>query len=817
MSRSQWSSRQVGGLPVCGRAMRIACLLSLLRVVAGLRNHLIGPQKFILSSSTLAMQRSILLLLSGGTVAAEIPTAAQGQGSAASEVQGVIALASQTTTPEEIEAAESLRRKFTFGEPSDTAAGAGKIRISAMHDYKATDSYGFSTILPWLSRLVLDFPHAQWFLFHDPRKGNFCSLRSMVLQLVKRGSGALFLLAAKLITDSGTLRIIHHYDQSGLRYPGSFDFAISKGLAESLLSQKFGDGHRRTDFTIDPLFELAKEIYKLQNNKLFLKEMENEDLAMPIEVAEFKRVLPELPCTKDLPSNADGGSERPWKNGKCAVAESAQVAPASSGARLQAESSAGAAGRLQQLGRRGGVLFAPRVVTDLADVSIVLAVKTTGKYWKSRILNGFRDSFSFPSEWVRPPKNFRILYFLDNTTSLAEKAEMEASLSPTSTTNRSPKNKASLSGRAAEEGEGNDAEDNTYQSVESDAVDFLRSSFVQEQVVILPVNNTKLGHCGKMVGLLKYDYSQTTSAPTLGAAARAGSMDSKGEEEGTTRSPAPDFNGDLVTTDEEEDRLSVEVGRAPSGSDEVDFLIVSDDDTMWNVPALFSVLKQYDPRTQDLYLGEKYGYGVSRNRWTRRKGTSSSEDDYIDAAQQSGYDYITTGGGMVLTGKTLRKFQHCKRCTCYKEDTPDDMALGMWFMPRREADEDEALVDIKRVDEDAGDFRPNVPATHNAGFHQRGPRDYPPEYLARSSPQISFHKVFQQHSITNPRREVLWEHLVSPDLKSVLFSRWSRLLNENDASAIQEFEAELAQTAVGKEALMHKDEMRDGSCLQQEL
>ena len=71
------------------------------------------------------------------------------------------------------------------------------------------------------------------------------------------------------------------------------------------------------------------------------------------------------------------------------------------------------------------------------------------------------------------------------------------------------------------------------------------------------------------------------------------------------------------------------------GERDHDFYVVSDDDTLWSVDRLLELVKRFDA-TKDLYAGERYAY-VSP-----RPGGPA-------------YDYVTTGGGMVLTKKSLEK------------------------------------------------------------------------------------------------------------------------------------------------------------------
>lgn len=91
------------------------------------------------------------------------------------------------------------------------------------------------------------------------------------------------------------------------------------------------------------------------------------------------------------------------------------------------------------------------------------------------------------------------------------------------------------------------------------------------------------------------------------------------------------------------------------------------------------------PLLTPLYLGERYSYG----HWAGRHG----------------YDYLTTGGGIVLDRIAVGEVMNCRLCHCPRADSPDDMLLGLWMQ------------------------RLNIPAIHSAGFHQATPADYHIEVL----------------------------------------------------------------------------------------
>ncbi|NP_001289177.1 beta-1,3-glucosyltransferase precursor [Danio rerio] len=121
------------------------------------------------------------------------------------------------------------------------------------------------------------------------------------------------------------------------------------------------------------------------------------------------------------------------------------------------------------------------------------------------------------------------------------------------------------------------------------------------------------------------------------------------------------------------------------------WLLIVDDDTLISLPRLRRLLSCYDP-TEAVSVGERYGYGLSRD----------------------GYSYITGGGGMVFSRVAVQNIL-AGGCSCRSSDAPDDMVLGM------------CLTTL------------GLPVTHSPLFHQARPDDYVKELLARQSP-ISFHK-----------------------------------------------------------------------------
>merc|ERR1712204_12261 len=97
-----------------------------------------------------------------------------------------------------------------------------------------------------------------------------------------------------------------------------------------------------------------------------------------------------------------------------------------------------------------------------------------------------------------------------------------------------------------------------------------------------------------------------------------------------------------------------------------------------------------------MYLGERYGWAHTE--------------------QREGTNYITTGGGMALSGPALAKLMACNHCTCRQPNQPDDMALGGWFQSL------------------------GVAPVHEEGFHQSEPHNYHPEVLMHADEPVSFHR-----------------------------------------------------------------------------
>lgn len=138
--------------------------------------------------------------------------------------------------------------------------------------------------------------------------------------------------------------------------------------------------------------------------------------------------------------------------------------------------------------------------------------------------------------------------------------------------------------------------------------------------------------------------------------------------------------------------------------------IVTDDDTLLNVPRILEVLASHND-SEALYVGERYGW--------------SHDKDY------EGTNYVTTGGGMALSGPALASLLECETCNCPHPSSPDDMTMGSWFKDM-----------------------PGVKMVHEEGFHQTEPHNYHPDILQVADPAISFHRFAVRLPASAPEAEV---------------------------------------------------------------
>mmetsp|Transcript_8677 Transcript_8677/g.16441 ORF Transcript_8677/g.16441 Transcript_8677/m.16441 type:complete len:290 (-) Transcript_8677:230-1099(-) len=155
------------------------------------------------------------------------------------------------------------------------------------------------------------------------------------------------------------------------------------------------------------------------------------------------------------------------------------------------------------------------------------------------------------------------------------------------------------------------------------------------------------------------------------------------------------------------------------------YLVIVDDDTLLSITRLIRVLNSYNASTP-LYIGERYGYG-------HRASEISS----------SGYDYVTMGGGVALSRKAIELRSRCLRCTCPREDTPDDMQMGLWMRYL------------------------GIPVSHEGGFHQSEPHNYH-ENLLNHYPAVSFHR-FEKSIMTGD---------IDPEKTKEVYDRYLKVKKE---------------------------------------
>ncbi|CAK9829859.1 B3glct [Anthophora retusa] len=129
----------------------------------------------------------------------------------------------------------------------------------------------------------------------------------------------------------------------------------------------------------------------------------------------------------------------------------------------------------------------------------------------------------------------------------------------------------------------------------------------------------------------------------------------------------------------------------------LNWLIISDDDTIFSVARLLRLLTCYNSNTL-LAIGERYGFYLWNNPY--------------------GYEYLTGGAGVVLSTPLVHEMIKPGRCDCPSSTTPDDMYLFGICLARIGAQ-----------------------LVHSPMFHQARPTDYATAYLASQEP-VSFHKFW---------------------------------------------------------------------------
>ncbi|KFD53655.1 hypothetical protein M514_05571 [Trichuris suis] len=140
------------------------------------------------------------------------------------------------------------------------------------------------------------------------------------------------------------------------------------------------------------------------------------------------------------------------------------------------------------------------------------------------------------------------------------------------------------------------------------------------------------------------------------------------------------------------------------------WLVLSDDDTLLNAGNLLKLLECFDS-SMAIHVGQRYGFNFDRHGNT-------------------GYDYITFGGGSVFSTSAIRNF--VSACKCPQDDSPDDMFLGSCASMA------------------------NVDLVHSSQFHQNRPYDYNSELLEKDS-TVSFHSFWSMDPIEAYRTYLVTE------------------------------------------------------------
>ncbi|CAD7925354.1 unnamed protein product [Amoebophrya sp. A25] len=604
-------------------------------------------------------------------------------------------------------------------------------------------------------------------------------------------------LANELTSDAGELLIIHHYNQAAIDYPVDYNFALSRPLAEALVAneRRLRD---KIDFVIDPLYEMMQMISKLGDDVAFMRKH-----AWPIQVREWG--------TKEIAGNEQDIAARILGDNASAtpgVVTSPKLNPHSRGSTSLPSTSSLFRGstfrfdlsektiviavkttaanlrkRVASVWRRAfslpeawvrgpqklEIVYMLDQETALSDAKLAF-LQTFEDHTSSGILSFHpkpakaasetsgdgattrtKMSRSSHEKQVRtvlpkliveeedvdeenaeinvPPRNpnpakfntktKRFFFEVVSTVLAADNSSSENALLeslPSDLIRHVELYRSELEKSRKDDENNEEIENHLELGDEEEHLDYLFSDSVRESFVILPIKNTKRGHCEKMTSILKHLAVTSDSDPA--------------EVE------LPAQNGSTA---------------ASAFFTIFDFAFVADDDTLLNVPALFDAFKEFDSN-QDLYLGERYGYGI-QTILPKRKGKDASAQD--ERLRVSGYDYITTGGGLGLTRSTVSKFRdgYGRDFRCRDPDTPDDMALGQWFSHHL-----------------------RIPATHHPGFRQRRPQDYPSAYLFAGGEPISFHNVFSRTH--DPLRSIWYPYLVREAWKQRLRDEQEVEVNE---------------------------------------
>jgi len=126
----------------------------------------------------------------------------------------------------------------------------------------------------------------------------------------------------------------------------------------------------------------------------------------------------------------------------------------------------------------------------------------------------------------------------------------------------------------------------------------------------------------------------------------------------------------------------------------LDWLVVTDDDTVLSVAKIAKLLNCYDPKNP-VVIGQRYGYKVNTGL--------------------RGYDYPAGGAGMLFSRTAVAKIINGgEACKCPRPDTEDDLHIGGCMTSL------------------------GIPLIHSEQLHHARPQDYPSELIKDQDP-ISFH------------------------------------------------------------------------------
>ncbi|KRY61557.1 Pre-mRNA-splicing factor ISY1 -like protein [Trichinella britovi] len=142
------------------------------------------------------------------------------------------------------------------------------------------------------------------------------------------------------------------------------------------------------------------------------------------------------------------------------------------------------------------------------------------------------------------------------------------------------------------------------------------------------------------------------------------------------------------------------------------WIVLADDDTLFNVAALFRLLRCYNSESQ-MILGQRYGF-------------------HFNADGTRGFDYPTLGAGAVFSSPVVSTLAFLLQCTA--KDAPDDMSIGFYLS------------------------NTDIPIVHSSSFHQAPSSSYAHDYLHKM-PMISFHSFFNGNPLENFERYLKKKHL----------------------------------------------------------